>query len=158
MKTFKIFKFILVANLVFSFAYITFYLKVTKNIETKEENIETKLFVKPSIDLSNIEILSRQKGLGEPCLIRKIWEKHKISNETRHKAYYFNNNPLPVWKDSIYFEWNNSRIRTNSDNMMWDRIRPLRELIEVECIEYEGKYLKKIEEYLIEISTQPSWV
>ena len=42
--------------------------------------------------------------------------------------------------------------------MLRNRIRPLRELVEVECIEYNGKYVKKIEEYLVEIARQASWV
>jgi hypothetical protein len=27
--------------------------------------------------------------------------------------------------------------------MMWDRVRPLKELVEAECIEYKNRYLKK---------------
>jgi hypothetical protein len=105
-----------------------------------------------------LKILSIQKGLGEPCSNRNVWKNQKISNYTSIKALYYNNHRLPIWNDSIYFEWRNSRIRVNSDNMIWDRVRPLKELVEAECIEYKNRYLKKIEEYLIEISKQPSWV
>ena len=97
--------------------------------------------------------LSRQKGLGEACSNRKIWGNKKIKDPSS----IFKNNKMPIWNDSIYFEWNNSRTRVNCDKMMWDRIRPLKELVEAECIEYKGRFLKTIETYLYEISRQRSW-
>ena len=102
-------------------------------------------------------IKSKQKGLGEPCSNRKIWSNQKISDTTKIRALYLINNKIPIWNDTIYLEWNNSRIRVNSDRMMWNRIRPLKELVKIECIEYNGRFLEKIEEYLYEISNQRSW-
>ena len=161
MKNLKKYKYFLIVNLVLSFTYAIFYSHLSRSQSIKE-NIYTKFHNKLSseyvINLFNIEITSIQKGLGEPCSNRKVWKNQIISNDTKNKAFYFNNNPLPIWKDSIYFEWNNSRIRVNSDDMLRNRIRPLRELVEVECIEYNGKYVKKIEEYLVEIARQASWV
>ena len=137
--------------LIFIFVYANYkvYEKLNNKYTTK------KYILTPSKKFSNI--WSKQKGLGEQCSNRLSWKNQGYSIFTKNLALYSNSNKVPPWNDTIYFEWYNTRIRVNSDKMMWNRIRPLKELVQIECIEYNGKFIKKIEEHLTEIALQKSW-
>ena len=108
-------------------------------------------------NIITIKLPMKKKGLGVPCSKRALWGQQKYSDVVKYAATYANMNPVPPWNDTAYLEWNNSKIRVNSDIMMRNRVQPLRELVQVECIDYEGVYLSKIEEYLNEIALQRSW-
>ena len=147
LKTMKQIKLVFMFIVYFLYSWSPIFIQYSHYIRGKKVNNTENMQLK--LKTSHI----KQKGLGEACSNRKIWGNQK----KKDFSSILKNVKMPFWNDSIYFEWNNSRKRVNCDKMMWDRIRPLKELVEAECIEYKGRFLKTIETYLYEISRQRSW-
>jgi hypothetical protein len=98
---------------------------------------------------------AKQVGLGVPCSNR-IWKSKGYSITVKNAAISTNSKPMPAWNDTAYLDWVNFRLRTG-DAMMAARFEPLKELVMVECVDYNGEFLPKIEEYLNGLATQRSW-
>ena len=98
---------------------------------------------------------AKQVGLGEPCSNR-IWKTLGYSSTLKTAALNSKLKPQPAWNDTAYLDWSNFRLRT-ADAMMAARYEPLKELAIVECVDYNGEFLPKIEEYLNGLASQRSW-
>ena len=98
---------------------------------------------------------AKQGGLGVPCSNR-LWKNKGYSAATKTTALSTKSKPQPAWNDTAYLDWVNFRLRTG-DAMMGGRLDPLKELVLVECVDYTGEFMPKIEEYLNGLATQRSW-
>jgi hypothetical protein len=107
-----------------------------------------------SIDIST----NKLAGLGLQCKNR-IWGTNKynstISANTRKLALEAKLQPLPVFNDSIYLAGYYNRVQ--SDKMLTNLYERLSDLVRVECVDYKGEYLQKIEDYLNNIVNAKSW-
>ena len=62
---------------------------------------------------------------------------------------------MPVFNDSIYLDGYYNRVQ--SDKMLTNLYERLSDLVRVECVDYKGEYLQKIEDYLNNIVNAKSW-
>ena len=102
-----------------------------------------------------------QKGFGEPCTNRKVWDKVVLrtdkDNDHLNMAKRILINSIPKWNETKYLEFFINGSRNNGEDMMRDRQR-LDKIVFAECKLNQGTYMPLIEKWLLELCNQTwSW-
>lgn len=63
----------------------------------------------------------------------------------------------PRWNDNAYLDFSKTGQRNAGEQMIFARQKPLAYLVLAECYEGKGRFLSKINDVLLALSTQPSW-
>lgn len=99
---------------------------------------------------------NKQTGLGEPCSNRNwITMSSWVDLPKRVEALQYKKSSLPFFNDSVYLAGVYNRVK--SDQMLKALTWPLRSLVLVECLEYQGEFIQTIENYLNNIVSAKSW-
>ena len=104
-------------------------------------------------------LLNNTQGFSLPCTNRTAWSSIKPYFYPGFASFYDRMAAVPAepWSNLTYTEYNRTGIRVNADRMMKNRTDTLYNLVMRECYFWDGKYVAKIDSFLREISTQPTW-
>jgi hypothetical protein len=65
---------------------------------------------------------------------------------------------MPPWENETFFEYYKNGNRFNGEMMMYARqLFIINSLVFAECVEWNGAYMQRIEEYLNGLCDQPAW-
>ena len=100
-------------------------------------------------------------AFGKPCSDRTDWEVRKQYYEN-HKlktdGESFLGTPQPPWSDDDYLDYYTSKDRTKGEDMMNARLNRLLPLAVAECFYWDGRYAAQLNQELILIANQRTWV
>ena len=109
-------------------------------------------------DKSYLSKLTLKKGIGEPCSNRKLWSSVKLTPMHKNFSRIYNDIPMPPWEEDKFLEFYKNGNRFNGEKMMYDRqLFGINSLVFAECVEWNGAYMKRIEEYLNGLCDQAAW-
>jgi hypothetical protein len=102
-------------------------------------------------------------GLGPLCSNRAFWDPIVASNAKTVKTYTDRANQqlteqFPAWNDTAYLLFSQTGIRIPSQMMMINRREIVRNLAVAECFHMKRTYLDKLDDALIKIANQKTWV
>lgn len=100
-------------------------------------------------------------GFGPTYKDRTAWEQVARKMNTKEifeQANRINNTPMPAWDDEAYLEFSRNGVRPPGEKMLGARKGRLPWLVWAECIENKGTYVATIENTLLELARQRSWV
>ena len=141
----KIFKIFLISiSILFVLNYYYYYNYLIENISLNDKSYLSKLTLK--------------KGLGEPCSNRKLWSIVELTPMHKNFSRIYNEIPMPPWQEDKFLEFYKNGDRLNGETMMYDRqLFGINSLVFAECVEWNGAYMKRIEEYLNGLCDQAAW-
>ena len=103
----------------------------------------------------------KPQGVGVPASNRKVWDKMAATPEGQNiikTAVPLLNQTFPELPDDLYLEFTRIGNRTNYEGVYNKRNSWIVRLALAECLEYKGRFLPKLEEFLDQFLSQKSWV
>ena len=100
-------------------------------------------------------------GLGVPASNREVWDKFAATNEGKNiikAAMPLLNETFPELPDDLYLQFTRIGNRSNYEAVYNKRNSWIVRLAIAECLEYKGRFLPKLEEFLDQFLSQKSWV
>lgn len=102
----------------------------------------------------------KPQGIGVTYKDRTYWEGMK--NDPKAKALLEEvaamvKKPMPPFVDSLYLHLNATNVRLPGENMMNARYNYVFKLALAECLENKGRYMRAIENGIIELCNQKPW-
>lgn len=102
--------------------------------------------------------------LFPPAADREVWqERMRLDSNTEfaaqvlRRAEHLLNRPIPALPASLFMEFVRHGNRRHYETPYFLRRQQLTQLILAECIEYKGRFLEKMIDYLWEISCEATW-
>ena len=103
----------------------------------------------------------KSHGMGRPAADRTAWTplaERPDGQKVIQLAESLLDEPLPRLPDELYLEYRKNGTRTNYEQVNDKRLAMMNILALAECLEYKGRFLPKLEEWLGEFFCQKSWV
>ena len=103
----------------------------------------------------------KPRGVGVPASNREVWDK--LADTPAGQGLINSTVPLldtqfPELPDDLYLEYTRIGNRTNYEGVFFKRNSMIVRLTLAECLEYKGRFLPKLEEFLDQFLSQKSWV
>ncbi|MBR4674076.1 MAG: heparinase II/III family protein [Victivallales bacterium] len=103
----------------------------------------------------------KPQGIAPPASNRVPWDKLAATDEGHaiiNAAVPLLNENFPALPDDLYLQFSRNGNRTNYEAVFGRRNSWIITLALAECLEYQGRFLPKMEEFLEQFLTQKSWV
>ncbi len=132
---------------------------------SKKQDIEEEFFF-PELSMERITELEamlpeKPMGMGRPAADRKAWGAFMDNQEAKEivrKAEALLLADFPELPDDLYLEYRRNGNRTHYEGVNNRRLAMINTLALAECLEYKGRFLAKLEEFLDGFLSQKSWV
>ena len=97
---------------------------------------------------------------GIPCSNRTEWNTRKssVSSDQLRSGISYLGTPQPPWSDSVYLDFYNSGNSVKGQAIMVNRNIRLFPLALAECVYWNGTFAAQLNQELLSILTQPTWV
>lgn len=102
----------------------------------------------------------RPQGQGPVCADRQAWAGAAADSRlawVQGEAQRYLTADFPVWRDDDYLTYTRTGSRAEGERMMNLRSAWLYPLVLAECMQWQGRYLPRIEQTLAELVRQPTW-
>ena len=122
----------------------------------KTQNAERNGF--PELSQERIAVLEallpeKPRGMGRPAADRGAWAplaERSDGQKVIQLAESLLDDALPLLPDELYLEYRKNGNRTNYEQVNDKRLAMMNILALAECLEYKGRFLAKLEEWLCE--------
>ena len=103
----------------------------------------------------------KPQGVGIPASYRDVWDKMAATTEGKNivkSAVPLLDQTFPELPDDLYLQFTRIGNRSNYEGVYNKRNSWIVRLALAECLEYKGRFLPKLEEFLNQFLSQKSWV
>lgn len=124
-----------------------------------------KLTVPQKLEADAVEIAEMLADkpffVGRPIQDRDFWDALAAKPEFARVIRNAENElkkPIPEVSDALYLQYTHNGNRTNYQNAIAARNRPLATFVQAECLENKGRFIPRIEEFIRTFAADKSWV
>ena len=113
--------------------------------------------------IAELEALLPEKptGVGHPASDRTAWNRLAATEDAQNFikiAEELLDTAFPELPDDLFLEFRKNGNRRNYERVNSRRIAMINTLVLAECLEYKGRFLPKLEEFIDQYLSQKSWV